>query len=109
MSWFDSPPLIEMEMRPARKLYPLSWEEQYRLFRELPGHKSERFTTHYSAPDIARLFEAAEKVCERRPNTDLRVAAHTILPQSVTQDGSSRVDHMQVVDVYGIVGRGEKI
>ena len=77
----------------------LSWEDQHRLFRELPGHKSERFTTHYSAPDIARLIEAAEKMCERRPNTVLRVAAHTILTQSVTQNGSSRVDRMQVVDV----------
>jgi len=66
---------------------------------DLLGHKSERITTHYSAPDIARLIEAAEKVCERRPNTVLRVAAHTILTQSVTQNGSCRVDHMQVVDV----------
>ena len=232
MSWLDSPPLIEMEKGPARKPYPLSWEEQDRLFTELPGHlqrmalykvntgcreqevcqlrwdwevklpeletsvfvlpsndqfqtknsqerivvlnsiarrvvderrgkhpefvftykgnylynmlnsawrrarersklpgfrvhdlrhtfghrlraagvgyedrqdllghKSERITTHYSAPDIARLIEAAEKVCERRPNTVLRVAAHTILTQSVTQNGSGRIDHMQVVDV----------
>ena len=66
---------------------------------DLLGHKSERITTHYSAPDITRLIEAAEKVCERRANTVLRVAAHTILTQSVTQNGSSRVDHMQVVDV----------
>ncbi len=76
---------------------------------DLLGHKSERITTHYSAPDIARLIEAAEKVCERRPNTVLRVAAHTFLAQSVTQNGSGRVDHMQVVDVKGNTGRGEKI
>lgn len=215
MSWLDSPPLIELEQGPARKPYPLSWEEQDRLFREMPGHlqpmalykvntgcreqevcqlrwewevqvpelktslfilpsndqfqtknsqervvvlnsiarrvvneqrgkskeyvftyrgrkilrihnwgwklararaglsnvrvhdlrhtfghrlraavvsfedrqdlfghKSERMTTHYSAPDISRLIEAAEKVCERRPNTVLRVASHTILTQS---------------------------
>ncbi len=215
MSWLDSPPLIEMEQGPARKPYPLSWEEQDRLFRELPGHlqrmalykvntgcreqevcqlrwewevqipeletslfilpsndqfqtknsqervvvlnsiarrvvneqrgkskefvftykgrrtlrilnsgwklariradlpnvrvhdlrhtfghrlraagvsfedrqdllghKSERMTTHYSAPDITRLIEAVEKVCERRPNTVLRVVSHTILTQS---------------------------
>jgi integrase len=63
------------------------------------GHKSERITTHYSAPDIARLIEAAEKVCERRANTVLRVAAHTILTRSGTQNGSSRVDHKQVIDV----------
>jgi integrase len=66
---------------------------------DLLGHKSERITTHYSAPDVARLIEAAEKVCERRPNTVLRVAAHTILTQSGTQNGSSRVDHVQAIEV----------
>ena len=209
MSWLGSPPLIEMEKGPARKPYPLSWEEQDRLFKELPehlqrmalykvntgcreqevcqlrwdwevqipeldtfvfilpcneqfetknsqerivtlnsiarsvvegrrskhpefvftykgnrllnmmnsawqkarvraglpgfrvhdlrhtfghrlraagvsyedrqdllGHKSGRITTHYSAPDVSRLIEAAESVCERRPTTVLRVA-HT--------------------------------
>ena len=38
MSWLDAPPLIEMERGPARKPYPLSWDEQDRRFRELPGH-----------------------------------------------------------------------
>ena len=66
---------------------------------DLLGHKSERITTHYSAPDNARLIEAAEKVCERRANTVLRVAAHTILTRSGTQNGSSRVDHKQVIEV----------
>lgn len=49
---------------------------------DLLGHKSDRITTHYSAPDVARLIEAAEKVCVRRPNTVLRIAAHTNLTQS---------------------------
>jgi len=48
---------------------------------DLLGHKSDRITTHYSAPDIARLVEAAESVCTRRPNTVLRIAAHTNLTQ----------------------------
>ncbi|NCF21030.1 MAG: tyrosine-type recombinase/integrase [Haliea sp.] len=48
---------------------------------DLLGHKSDRITTHYSAPDVARLIEAAEKVCVRRPNTVLRIAAPTNLPQ----------------------------
>jgi integrase len=48
---------------------------------DLLGHKSDRITTHYSAPDVARLIEAAEKVCVRRPNTVLRIAAHTNLTQ----------------------------
>ena len=216
MSWLESPPLIETEQGPARRPYPLSWEEQDRLFRELPAHlqriamykvntgcrkqevcqlrwnwevqvpelatkvfvlpnndefetknsqerivvlnsiarrvveeqrgkhpdfvftfrgnptrsslnsgwkrarvraglpnvrvhdlrhsfghrlraagvsfedrqdllshKSERKTTHYSAPDFSRLIEAAEKVCKRRPNTVLRIS-HTMLTQSAS-------------------------
>ena len=66
---------------------------------DLLGHKSDRITTHYSAPDIARLIEAAEKVCTRRPNTVLRVSRHTILTQSVTQKDSGRVRPLQAVDV----------
>ena len=222
MSWLDAPPLIEMERGPTRTPYPLSWEEQDRLFRELPahlqrialykvntgcrkqevcqlrwnwevqvpelgtsvfilpnndefqtknsqervvvlnsiarrvvdeqrgkhrefvftyrgnprktilnsgwkrarlraglpnvrvhdlrhtfghrlraagvsfedrqdllGHKSERMTTHYSAPDIARLIEAAERICTRRPNTVLRVARPTNLPQFGNQTGTA--------------------
>lgn len=45
---------------------------------DLLSNKSDRITTHYSAPDIAILLEAAESVCVRRPNTVLRIAAHTI-------------------------------
>ncbi len=40
---------------------------------DLLGHKSERMTTHYSAPDLARLIEAADKVWIQRPATILRV------------------------------------
>ena len=38
MAWVDAPPLIEMELGPVRKPYPLSWEEQDRLLCELPAH-----------------------------------------------------------------------
>jgi len=41
---------------------------------DLLGHKSGRITTHYSSPDLIRLLEAANKLCERRPATVLRVA-----------------------------------
>ena len=53
---------------------------------DLLGHKSDRITTHYSAPDIARLLEATESVCVRRPNTVLRIAAHTNLAQFEISD-----------------------
>lgn len=42
---------------------------------DLLGHKSGRITTHYSAPDLIRLIEAANTVCERRTATVLRVAS----------------------------------
>lgn len=32
---------------------------------DLLGHKSSRMTTHYSAPELGRLKDAANKVCER--------------------------------------------
>jgi integrase len=53
---------------------------------DLLGHKTDRITTHYSAPDIAKLIESAESICVRRPNTVLRIAAHTNLTQSENSD-----------------------
>ena len=52
---------------------------------DLLGHKSGRITTHYSSPDLIRLLEAANKLCERRPATVLRVATedkHRKSPQN---------------------------
>jgi integrase len=57
---------------------------------DLLGHKSDRMTTHYSAPDLARLIEAAETVCTRRPNTVLRIAAHTNLTQFEKSDRTAK-------------------
>ena len=37
---------------------------------DLPGHRSARITTHYSAAELSQLIEAANRVCEsaeRRP------------------------------------------
>jgi len=37
--WLSTaPPLLSMPTGPARKPYPLSWEEQTRLFAQLPQH-----------------------------------------------------------------------
>lgn len=41
--------------------------------KDLLGHKSSNITRHYSAPDISRLLEAAEKVAEMRSDPALRV------------------------------------
>jgi integrase len=32
---------------------------------DLLGHKSSRVTTHYSAPELINLIQAAERVCRR--------------------------------------------
>jgi len=39
LTWLESPPLIQMlPISDARKPYPLSWEEQGKLFQALPDH-----------------------------------------------------------------------
>jgi len=39
LTWLQSPPKIKLlQVNDARKPYPLSWEEQTRLFKELPPH-----------------------------------------------------------------------
>lgn len=57
---------------------------------DLLGHKAGRITTHYSAPDIGRLIEAANRVCERRESTVLRAVGRTNLAQSVPQKDRGR-------------------
>jgi len=41
---------------------------------DLLGHRSGRITTHYSAPDLKRLLEAANSICEQERATVLRLA-----------------------------------
>ncbi len=38
LTWLETAPLIEIRNYKAREPYPLSWEEQRRLFSELPKH-----------------------------------------------------------------------
>ncbi len=38
LTWLETAPLIEIRNYEARKPYPLSWDEQRRLFSELPSH-----------------------------------------------------------------------
>ncbi len=40
---------------------------------DLLGHKSTRITTHYSAPDVAKLRDAANLVCDQKRATVLRI------------------------------------
>ena len=43
---------------------------------DLLGHRSGHITTHYSAPDIARLLEAAERICQLGLKTVRRIEGH---------------------------------
>jgi integrase len=40
---------------------------------DLLGHRPGRMTTHYSAPDLVRLLEAANRVCDQKQATVLRI------------------------------------
>ncbi len=42
---------------------------------DLLGHKSGRITTHYSAPDVTRLQDAVESICDQKRATVLRVVS----------------------------------
>ena len=39
----------------------------------LLGHRSDEITTHYSAPDLAHLLECADRICDPKRGTVLRV------------------------------------
>ena len=59
---------------------------------DLLGHKSGRITTHYSAPDVARLQDAVDSICEQTRATVLRVVSQECVknaPMAVRQKGSA--------------------
>ncbi len=60
---------------------------------DLLGHKSERITTHYSAPELDQLLKAVDAICEQRPATVLRVIpekSRAKVGQNVGQKNSER-------------------
>ncbi len=68
LTWLDVPPLIQMlPVNDARKPYPLSWEEQRKLFQGLPGHLARMY-----------LFKVntgcrEQEVCQLRWEWEVRV------------------------------------
>ena len=52
---------------------------------DLLGHRSGRITTHYSAPDLSRLLDAVNAICEPRESTVLRVVGK--IPANFRQTG----------------------
>jgi integrase len=60
---------------------------------DLLGHKSERITTHYSAPELDQLLKAVDAICEQRSATVLRVIpekSRAKVGQNVGQKNSAR-------------------
>ena len=57
---------------------------------DLLGHKSGRITTHYSAPDIVRLLQAVDLICERKCATVLR-----IVPQQCANNAPAEAPNAQ--------------
>jgi integrase len=56
----------------------VSFEDRQHLL----GHRSGRITTHYSAAELCRLVEAAEKVCDRDGRWPEMVVLRGALPTS---------------------------
>jgi len=59
---------------------------------DLLGHKSSRITTHYSAAEINKLVEAANKVCvDKNSNPTLTLLRKNPRANLVAQNASERV------------------
>ncbi len=88
-TWLPSSPLLEMEKGPARRPYPLSWEEQGRLLRELPAHLERialfAVNTGCRSGEICRLSWDWEVAV---PEVDDSVF---IIPDDVAKNGQERI------------------
>lgn len=71
---------------------------------DLLGHKSQRITTHYSAPDIDRLLLAAEKVVNMRQEPSLRLVNHQESPNSHTEQSISDAQSVRAIDSVVEIG-----
>jgi hypothetical protein len=72
---------------------------------DLLGHKSQRITTHYSAPDIDRLLLAAEKVVNMRQEPSLRLVNRQESPNSHTEQSISAAQSVRTID--SVVEKGD--
>lgn len=90
LTWLEAAPLIRMlPVNDARKPYPLSWEEQSRLFQALPDH-------------LARmsLFKVntgcrEQEVCQLRWEWEVRVPEFDtsvfVIPEQLVKNGEERL------------------
>jgi integrase len=88
-TWLPAPPLLEMERGPARRPYPISWEEQGRFFRELPAHLERialfAVNTGCRSGEICRFSWDWEVAV---PEVDDSVF---LIPDSVAKNGQERI------------------
>jgi integrase len=88
-TWLAAPPLLELMRGPERKPYPISWDEQKRLFQELPAHLERialfAVNTGCRAGEVSELRWDWEVVI---PELNDRVF---IIPDSVAKNGQERV------------------
>lgn len=85
--WLSVSPLIRMpDWNDAAKPYPLSWDEQRRLFRELPAHLAEMalFTVHTGA----REHVVAELRWEWEVNVPELGTSIFLVPGAYTKNGT---------------------
>jgi integrase len=88
-TWLAAPPLIDMVKGKARRPYPMSWDEQARLFAELPDHLRQM-----------ALFKVntgcrEQEVCQLRWEWEVAVpelgTSVFVLPEWLTKNGEERV------------------
>ena len=90
LTWLQAPPKIKLlPVTDARKPYPLSWEEQVRLFRELPPHLA------HMALFKVNTGTREQEVCGLRwewevPVTELGTSVF-IIPESRVKNGEERL------------------
>jgi len=65
---------------------------------DLLGHKSQRNTTHYSAPDVNRLLAEAEKVVLMRVEPMLRLVDMESPQKSPTDRSTFAPQRLEVLD-----------
>ena len=102
----------------ARKPYPLTWEEQRRLFQQLPGHLQRmalfKVNIECREPEVVQLRwdwevrvpeldtsvfilpewltkNREERICVERPNTMLRLASPAKVPQARAPENATVV------------------
>jgi integrase len=87
--YLSEAPLIEMVKGPARKPYPLEWQEQVRFFVELPAHL-ERMALF----DVNTGLRTSE-LCGLRWSWEIQVPELDtfvfMLPEDVTKNGEERI------------------